>query len=88
MVLTVYSIRHYMIKYIDIIIINYDYRIYGFDIGKMVVYREHNLYVLPKVRYDITTDCSDYLYVCLKWGHFEHIWAIQMSDIYSDLSDI
>ena len=41
MVLTVYSIRHYIIKYINkVIIINYDYRIYCFDIGKMVVYRE------------------------------------------------
>ena len=38
---TVYSIRHYIIKYIDMIIINYDYRIYHFDIEKMVVYREH-----------------------------------------------
>ena len=42
MVLTVYSIRHYIIKYIDMIIINYDYIIYCFDRGKMVVYREHN----------------------------------------------
>ena len=39
--LIVYSIRHYIIKYIDMIIINYDYRIYCFDRGKMVVYREH-----------------------------------------------
>ena len=38
-----YSIRHYIIKYIDMIIINYDYRIYCFDIGKMVVFREHNM---------------------------------------------
>ena len=30
-----------MIKYIDMLIINYDYRIYCFEIGKMVVYREH-----------------------------------------------
>ena len=52
-VLTVYSIRHYIIKYIDMIIINYDYGIYCFDIGKMVVYREH-IYVLPKIRYDST----------------------------------
>ena len=28
-------------KYIDMIIINYDYRIYCFDRGKMVVCREH-----------------------------------------------
>ena len=39
--LIVYSMRHYIIKYINMIIINYDYRIYCFDIGKMVVYREH-----------------------------------------------
>ena len=32
-----YSIRHYIIKYIDMLIIDYDYRIYCFDIGKMVV---------------------------------------------------
>ena len=43
MVLTVYSIRHSIIKYIDMIIINYDYRIYCFDKGKMGVYREHNM---------------------------------------------
>ena len=36
-----YSIRHYIIKYIDMIIINYDYIIYDIYIGKMVVYREH-----------------------------------------------
>ena len=36
-----YSIRHYIIMYIDMLIINYDYRIYVFNIGKMVVYREH-----------------------------------------------
>ena len=41
MFLTVYSIRHYIINYIDMIIIDYDYRIYCFDIGKMVVKREH-----------------------------------------------
>ena len=41
MVLTVYSIRHYIIKYIDMLIIDYDYGIYCFDAGKMVVYREH-----------------------------------------------
>ena len=34
------------------IIINNDYIIYCFGIGKMVVYREH-IYVLPKIRYDI-----------------------------------
>ena len=41
MVLTVYSIRHYIIKYTDMLIIDYDYRIYYFDIGKMVIEREH-----------------------------------------------
>ena len=30
-----------MIKYIYMFIINYDYKIFCFDIGKMVVYREH-----------------------------------------------
>ena len=39
--LIVYSIRHYIRKYIDMLIINYEYRIYCFEIGKMVVYREH-----------------------------------------------
>ena len=28
-------------KYIDMLIIDYDYRIYCFDVGKMVVYREN-----------------------------------------------
>ena len=41
MVSSVYSIRHYIIKYIDMLIIDNDYRIYCFDVGKMVVYREH-----------------------------------------------
>ena len=49
--LIVYSIRHYILKYIDMIIINYDYRIYCFDRGKMLVSREH-IYGLPKIRYD------------------------------------
>ena len=36
-----YSIRHYIINDIDILIIDYDYKIYCFDIGKMVVKREY-----------------------------------------------
>ena len=39
--LTVYSIRHYIIKYIDMLSIDYGYVIYCFDIGKIVVSREH-----------------------------------------------
>ena len=48
-----YSIRHYIIKYIDMIIINYDYRIYDFYIGKIKrCWFTGNIYVLPKVRSD------------------------------------
>ena len=46
-----YSIRHYVIKYIEMLLINYEYRIYCFEIGKMVVYREH-ICPIPKIRYD------------------------------------
>ena len=50
MVLTVYSIRHYIIKYIDMIIINYDYRI--FCLNRERWWFKGNIYVLPKIRYD------------------------------------
>ena len=54
------------------IIINYDYRIYCFDIGKMVVYREH-IYVLPKIRYDtwITTTGWFFFYFVIPFYQLE-----------------